>query len=77
MNTLSDIDEHVWAGCIWAEAPNLTGLILVPSIVVVQELASLLGVLPVGNLLVLDGTGAFITKWRTLAVESVVFVWRF
>lgn len=38
LDTLSDINEHVWSIGVWSEAPNLLGVGFVPSVFVTEDL---------------------------------------
>jgi hypothetical protein len=45
LDLLGDVDQKVGTGGVWAEAPDLLGIIWVPAIVVSKEAVSILRVL--------------------------------
>jgi len=77
LSTLGDIDEHVWSVGVWAEAPDLLRIGLVPAEFVDEALGSLLGLGLWSKCLLLDEIREFVTEWLGLDEKSVVLVWRF
>jgi len=77
LNSLGGIEHDIWAGYVWTEAPDLSGLIDVPTVFLAQVLASSLLVLLVVDLTVLDLVGESVWEWLRLHEETVMLVWRF
>lgn len=77
LDTLGDIDEDVWSVGVWAEAPDLLGIGLVPLELFDEALGSLLGLSLWSEFLLLDELREFITEWLGLDEKSVVLVWGF
>ena len=77
LSTLGGIDEAVWSVGVWAEAPDLTSISLLPLEFVDEASSSLLGLGLWSNFLGLDKFREFITEWLGLDEKSVVLVWGF
>ena len=76
LDGLGNINEQVWSGSVWSEAPNLLGIIRIPLVCVLEMFGSLFHVLFVGDLSFFDFVRKLIVKWLSIDVESVVLVWR-
>ena len=75
LDSLGLINKKVRTSSFWTEAPNLLGIIDVPTVLVSQGSGSFLLILLGRNLISLDGISEFISKWLSLDVDSVVLVW--
>jgi hypothetical protein len=75
LDTLSDINEHVWSLSVWTEAPNLLGISLVPLELLNEGSGSLLWIRFWSELLALNHIGKLISEWLSLDIESVMLVW--
>ena len=75
LDGLGGIDQHVWTGGVWTEAPDLLGLIWVPFVVISQLSISDLWILLWSNLVVLNSIGKVVSKRRSLTEDSVMLVW--
>ena len=74
LNLLGGINDHVGAGGVWAEAPDLLGIIGIPVVIVLENSCSLLKILLGADLLGLDILGALVSKRSGDAVDSVMLV---
>ena len=76
LNTLGDIDEKVGAGGLGTEAPNLTGVSDIPSVVVSKDTSTSLEIVTGGHLAVLNELGELLFDGHGLDVKTVVLVLR-
>ena len=76
LNTLGAVDEEIWSGTLWAEAPDLTGLGRVVLVLLAQILGTDLEVLTWVNLVLVDVVWETIWHGHGLHVQTVVFVGR-
>ena len=74
LHLLGDIDQNVRAGGVWAEAPDLLGIIGVPLEFVLEDSSSLLDILLGADLVLLDGDGKFIGQRFSIGEDSVMLV---
>mmetsp|Transcript_14922 Transcript_14922/g.26360 ORF Transcript_14922/g.26360 Transcript_14922/m.26360 type:complete len:806 (-) Transcript_14922:95-2512(-) len=74
LNTLGDINHHVGAIGIGGKAPNLLGNLLVPTVLLRENLGANLGVITRTNLAGLNSLGETILHRTSLNVETVMLV---
>jgi hypothetical protein len=74
LDLLGHVDQKVGAGGVWAEAPDLLGVIWIPAVVVSKEAVSILWVLLGGNLFILNVVGEIVSNRAGLGEDSVVLV---
>jgi len=77
LSTLGGIDKHVWSVGVWAEAPDLKGIRLIPVEFVDESSGSLLGLHLWSKFLRLNKIREFVTEWLGLDEKSVMLVWGF
>jgi len=76
LNSLGGVEHEVWTSHVWTEAPDLSGLVDVPTVFLAEVLASGLLLLLVVDLALLDLIGESVWEWLSLHEESVMLVWR-
>mmetsp|Transcript_17592 Transcript_17592/g.16823 ORF Transcript_17592/g.16823 Transcript_17592/m.16823 type:complete len:453 (-) Transcript_17592:1224-2582(-) len=74
LDGLGLVSEEIGAGGLWAEAPDLHGLILVPVVLLSKDLVPLLLVHLESNHIILNVVGKVISQGSGLHVDSVVLV---
>ena len=74
LNLLGGVDDHVGAGGVWAEAPDLLGIVGIPLVVVLEHACSLSLLLLGGDLVILDGLREIITDRSGNTEDSVMLV---
>jgi len=75
LDSLSDINNHVWSVVVWSIAPNLGGIGFVPFEFFDESLSSFLGLSFWSHGFLFNLSREFFTKWSTLKEESVMLVW--
>ena len=70
------VQEDVGAGCVGTEAPDLECVVLVPLVLLGEQLDSLLGVLLRGDQVLLDVVGQVVSQRLSLHEDTVVLVLR-
>ena len=75
LDGLGGIDQHVWTGGVWTEAPDLLGIIWIPLVVVSELSVSDLWILLGGDLVILNSLRELISEWSSNTVDSVMLVW--
>ena len=76
LHTLGDINEHVRAGGLRAETPDLTRIRDVPAVLVSEDTRADLVIVTGVDLAVLDGEGKLLIEGLSLGVKTVVLVLR-
>ena len=76
LDGLGGIDQHVWTGGVWTEAPDLLGIIRIPLIIILKYSGSFSLLLLGGNLVIFDGLRELITERRSGTEDSVMLVGR-
>lgn len=66
LNSLGLIDEDVGSSGVWSEAPDLTGISDIPSVVVGEETSTILGVVLGCALSLFDGLSKSVSEWLGL-----------
>jgi len=74
LDLLGHINDHVGSGGVWAEAPDLLGIIGVPLVLVLEHTLSFLLFLLGADLVVLDLLGELVTERGSSAEHSVMLV---
>lgn len=74
LDLLGGINEKVGTGGLWAEAPDLLGIIGIPLVVVLEEACALLHLLLGGDLVILDGSSELLTHGGGNTEHTVMLV---
>jgi len=75
LNTLSDINKHVWSIGVWSEAPNLGGIGFIPLVLFDKNLTSFFGFYLWSNFFSFNIIRKFTSEWDSFAEKSVMLIW--
>jgi hypothetical protein len=76
LDGLGLVDEQVGTVGVWAEAPNLTGIGDIPSVLISKDTSAGLEIITRADLAILNVLGDLLGKRLSNHVDSVVLVWR-
>lgn len=74
LNLLGGINEQVSTSGLWAETPDLLGIVGIPVVIVLKKFGTLLEILLGGDFVGLDGFGEFVTDRASNSEDSVMLV---
>jgi len=74
LHLFGGIDDHVGASGVWAEAPDLLGIVGIPLVIVLELASSLLNILLGADVIILDGLSEIVSEGSGDGEDSVMLV---